>query len=32
MRPMALIAIGVPAEKKSENALYNETRIHREIW
>lgn len=32
MRPMALIAIGVPAEKKSENALYNEARIHREIW
>lgn len=32
IRPMALIAIGVPAEVKTENALYNEARIHREIW
>jgi nitroreductase len=32
IRPMALIAIGVPAETKPENALYNEARIHREVW
>ncbi|MCE5235640.1 MAG: nitroreductase family protein [Eubacteriales bacterium] len=32
IRPMALLAVGVPAEEKAPNDLYDAARVHREVW
>ena len=32
IRPMALIAVGVPAEERKPNRLYDAAKAHREIW